>query len=161
MSYPFENLTPEKFQHFCQALLTKEFPNTQCLPVAQPDGGRDAIQWHFFEPKNTFVMFQVKFVREPNRIDDIHKWLLSIIEQEAPKVKKQIPEGVKQYVLITNIPGTAHPGAGSIDIANTTLAQILGIPAVCWWRDDLSRRLDNSWDLKWAYPELMTGPDLL
>lgn len=43
MSYPFENLDPEKFQHFCQALLTKEFPNMQCFPVAQPDGGRDAI----------------------------------------------------------------------------------------------------------------------
>ena len=32
---------------------------------------------------------------------------------------------------------------------------------MCWWRDDLSRRLDNAWDLKWIYSELMTGPDLI
>jgi hypothetical protein len=69
--------------------------------------------------KVLFVMFQVKYVREPNSIDEPHKWLLSIIEQEAPKVKKQIPEGAKQYILISNIRGTAHAGAGSIDAART------------------------------------------
>jgi hypothetical protein len=37
----------------------------------------------------------------------------------------------------------------------------LGVPAQCWWRDDLSRRLDNAWDLKWVYPALMTGSDLI
>lgn len=161
MRYPFENLTPEKFQQFAQALLAKEFPNVQCFPVAQPDGGRDAIQLHFFEQKPGFIMFQVKFVRTPESIDEPHKWLLSIIEQEAPKVKKQIPKGARQYVLLTNVRGTAHPGSGSIDVANKTLTEAVGIPAVCWWRDDLCRRLDSSWDLKWAYPELMTGPDLI
>jgi len=45
MDYPFENLTPEKFQLFCQALLVREYPSVQCLPVAQPDGGRDAVYW--------------------------------------------------------------------------------------------------------------------
>ncbi len=161
MNYPLENLTPEKFQQFAQALLTKEFPNVQCFPVAQPDGGRDAMQMRFYEGRASFVMFQVKFVRTPESNHEPHKWLLSIIENEAPKVKKQLREGVKQYVLITNVSGTAHPDSGSIDIANKTLTQALGIPSVCWWRDDLCRRLDSSWDLKWAYPELMTGPDLI
>lgn len=32
---------------------------------------------------------------------------------------------------------------------------------MCLWREDLSRRLDTTWDLKWVYPELMTGPDLI
>ncbi len=32
---------------------------------------------------------------------------------------------------------------------------------MCWWRDDLSRRLDDAWSLKWVYPEVMTGPDFL
>ncbi len=161
MNYPLENLTPEKFQQFAQALLAKEFPNVQCFPVGQPDGGRDAIQVQFFEKKPGFVMFQVKFVRAPESIYEPHKWLLSIIEQEAPKVKKQIPQGARQYVLLTNVRGTAHPHSGSIDVANKMLVEALGIPAVCWWRDDLCRRLDSSWDLKWSYPELMTGPDLI
>ena len=81
--------------------------------------------------------------------------------REAPKVKKLIPAGARQYVLMTNVPGTAHPESGSIDSVNKLLSKELGIPAVCWWRNDLNRRLDDAWDLKWTYPELMTGPDLI
>ncbi|HEY1269156.1 MAG TPA: NTPase (NACHT family)-like protein [Candidatus Binatia bacterium] len=119
------------------------------------------MQWTFEMTKEAFIMFQVKFVRKPSEIEEPHKWLLSIIEQEAPKVKNQIKEGAKQYILLTNLSGTAHPGTGAIDAANKMLTKALGIPAVCWWRDDLNRRLDNAWDLKWSYPELMTGPDLI
>jgi hypothetical protein len=35
MDYPLENLGPERFQEFCQALLMKEHPSLQCFPVAQ------------------------------------------------------------------------------------------------------------------------------
>ena len=65
------------------------------------------------------------------------------------------------FVLMTNISGTAHPDVGSIDIINNLLTKELGIPSICLWRNDLNRRLDNAWNLKWAYPELMTGPDLI
>ena len=41
------------------------------------------------------------------------------------------------------------------------LARDISIESVCWWRDDLNRRLDSAWELKWTYPELMTGPDLI
>jgi hypothetical protein len=64
-------------------------------------------------------------------------------------------------MLLTNIPGTAHLNAGSIDKVNETLSKTIGVTSKCWWRDDINRRLDNSWDLKWVYPELMTGPDLI
>jgi hypothetical protein len=43
MSYHFEELGDERFQQLCQAILTCAFPNVQCLPVSQPDGGRDAF----------------------------------------------------------------------------------------------------------------------
>lgn len=43
MDYLFENLGPERFQHLSQALLAREHRDVQCFPVAQPDGGRDAI----------------------------------------------------------------------------------------------------------------------
>lgn len=164
MDYPFENLNPEKFQQFCQALLTKEFRDVQCFPVAEPDGGRDALSYEVFtdgEHRKDFIMFQVKFVRKPFAETDPHRWLVNILEKEVPKVKRQIPKGAKQFFLLTNIPGTAHPEVGSIDKVNEILRRELEVPSTCWWRDDLSRRLDNAWDLKWVYPELMTGPDLI
>lgn len=133
----------------------------QCLPVAQPDGGRDAMQWLFLEQTKEFVMFQVKFVRQLNADQEPHKWIQKIMAEEAPKVRKQIHRGAKKYVLITNVHGTAHPDTGSIDSINSLLTKELGIPSMCWWRNDLNRRLDAAYDLKWIYPELMTGPDLI
>lgn len=161
MDYPFENLDPESFQKFCQALLTKEFPNVQCFPVAQSDGGRDAVSYLSDDDERGFIMYQIKFVRQPLAEPDPHKWLTGILKEEAPKLKSQVPKGAKRYVLITNVKGTAHPEAGSIDKVTQLLRNNLSVPAQCWWRDDLISRLDNAWDLKWVYPQLMTGPDLI
>jgi hypothetical protein len=161
MDYPFENLNPEKFQEFAQALLAKEFPDSQCLPVAQPDGGRDILTYEREARSQTFSVYQVKYVRRPFAEKNTHKWLLEIIKSEAPKVKALIEKGAKEFILVTNISGTAHPDVGSIDQMNKLLESELGIPSRCWWRDDLSRKLDDAWNLKWAYPELMTGPDLI
>ena len=161
MDYPFENLDPETFQQFCQALLLRSFSDLQCFPVAQPDGGRDAVSYIHIEGALDFAMFQVKFVRKPLAVGDPHAWLLDVIRSEAPKVAQQIPKGAKQFVLLTNVPGTGHPASGSIDQAHALLSSALSIPAQVWWRDDLSRRLDDAWDIKWAYPQLFTGPDLL
>ena len=41
------------------------------------------------------------------------------------------------------------------------LEEHIPIPAQAWWRDDLDRRLDDAWDLKFSYPALFSGPDLL
>jgi hypothetical protein len=163
MDYQYENLGPEHFQEICQSLLLKEFPRTQCFPVAQPDGGRDAIAYplFYYTKENEFIVFQVKFVRDPNAIVDSHKWLTDILKEEAPKLKKLIPKGAREYFLITNVRGTAHPEVGSIDTAHRILNDALDIPAQCWWRLDLNRRLDNAFDLKWAHPEILTGPDML
>lgn len=51
--------------------------------------------------------------------------------------------------------------SGSIDKVSKIFEEEIDIPSTCWWRDDLSRRLENALQLKWAYPELMTGTDLL
>ncbi len=161
MDYPLENLSPEKFQLFCQALLARGFPNLQCMPVGQPDGGRDAIRYAPSSGKLGFAVYQVKFARAPHSEKDLHKWIHGIVEEEGPKVKRLVAVGAKHYVLLTNVPGTAHLEAGSIDSVNELLTQQLGISSVCWWRNDICRRLDDAWNLKWAYPELMTGPDLI
>jgi hypothetical protein len=92
---------------------------------------------------------------------DPHKWLIRILEAESSKVEALIPEGAEQFYLITNVPGTAHLHSGAIDKVNAILRESVSVPAQCLWRDDLNRRLDNAWDLKWTYPELMTGIDML
>jgi len=164
MDYPFENLGPERFQQFAQALIAQQFPDVQCFPVGQPDGGRDAI--HYLSQVSAsgaqaFVMYQVKFVRQPQKVEGPVDWLREKIQGEAPKVQAQVGRGVAKYVLMTNLPGTAHPGAGSIDRIQEVLAESISVPSVVWWRDDLARRLDSSWSLKWTYPELLTGSDFL
>jgi hypothetical protein len=161
LDYPLENLDPERFQQICQALLIREHPDVQCFPVAQPDAGRDAISYVFSRRNGKFVVYQVKFARRPLADVDPHKWLMAIAEDEAPKISALIPKGATKYYLITNVPGTAHADSGSIDKLNRLLSKTMGVPSVCWWRDDLNRRLDDAWSIKWAYPDLMTGPDFL
>jgi hypothetical protein len=161
MDYQFENLNPERFQEFCQSLLLMSFPKLQCFPVAQPDGGRDAIAFHAQAPRPQFIVFQVKYVRNPQAEQDPHNWLTRTVSEEAPKLRELIPMGAIEFVLLTNIAGTAHLNAGAIDKVQKILREKITIPAQCWWRADLSRRLDTAWNLKWSYPELLTGIDML
>jgi hypothetical protein len=161
MPYPYENLDPERFQQLCQTLLVREFPNTQCFPVAQRDGGRDAVSLSMYRNSGEFFVFQVKFVRNIHAINDSHKWLLDVLEDEAPKIASLIPKGASRYYLLTNVPGTAHLNHGSIDRVSELLKKHVQVPSMCWWKDDLDRRLDGAWDLKWKYPEVMSGSDFL
>jgi len=129
--------------------------------VGQPDGGRDAISVYAEDQGERFMVFQVKFARNPLGETDPHKWLVAIMEEELPKVKRLVNQGASQYLLLTNIPGTAHLDSGSIDRLNALMSKEIRVPFQCWWRNDINRRLDNSWSLKWVYPDLMTGPDFL
>lgn len=160
-SYQYEQLNDQSFQHLCQSLLLKAFPDLQCLPVGQPDGGRDAFVRLFRAAPVTdrFMLFQVKFVK--SQPTDVRKWLLKILKGELPKIKKQMESGAERFVLVTNAAGSAHSGTGSIDKLQELLDEHIPVPAQAWWRDDLDRRLDNSWDLKLLYPALLSGADLL
>jgi hypothetical protein len=155
--YLFEQLDPERFQHLAQAVLAKAFPDLQCLPVGQPDGGRDAIRW-VEGPSGKFIGYQVKFVRRPQDRGEVLDWLAETMERESKKVSRLQKRGMARYVLVTNAAGTAHMESGSIDRAQQILDG-LDVPAICWWRDDISRRLDDAWDIKWMYPDLWTGLD--
>ncbi len=126
-----ETLGPERFQQMCQALLAKEHPRVQCFPVAQPDGGRDAVMYYPEGGGDKFLVFQVKYARKPLAETDPHKWLMAIVEGEAPKVRELIPRGAVRYVLITNVPGTAHLEKGSIDKLNKILEDNLALPSSC------------------------------
>ena len=162
-SYQYEQLNDESFQHLSQSLLVKEFPGLQCFPVGQPDGGRDAIV-RFYEgaPNATkFILFQVKFARRELSPREARDWLMRTLRDELPKVRKQIGEGAARFVLVTNVAGSGHSKVGSVDKLQALLEEMIPIPAQAWWRDDIDRRLDDAWDLKFAHPALFSGTDLL
>ena len=161
-SYQYEQLNDESFQQLSQSLLVREFPGLQCFPVGQPDGGRDAIVRYEGARKATgFILFQVKFARHELSPPEARDWLLRTLRHELPKVRKQMEKGAEHFVLVTNVPGTAHHEAGSIDKLQALLKELIPIPAQAWWRGDLDRRLDDAWDLKFTYPALFSGTDLL
>ena len=161
MNYPLENLGPDRFQEICQALLVKEFPNVQCFPIAQSDGGRDAVLFYAEGRHSDFIVYQIKYVQKPLNEQRPHKRISKFVKDESPKIAKLIAQGAKKYVLITNIPGTAIPESGSIDTVQELLDRYIEIPAQCFWRDDINRRLDDAWDIKWSYPEVLNGPDIV
>jgi hypothetical protein len=161
MDYLFENLDDKRFQEFCSTLVSKEFSNVQSLPVGQPDGGRDVLSYSMTSSKKGFIVFQVKYVRNPKSIKDVHKWLVDTMKDEIPKVKTLIPKGAISYYLITNVNGTAHLDSGSIDKMNSFLEQEISIPSVCWWRDDLCRLVEKDPIFKWSFPQIINGQDML
>ncbi|RWK59262.1 hypothetical protein [Mesorhizobium sp.] len=161
MRYNLEALGDERFQQFAQALLVKQFPTLQCLPVGQPDGGRDAFSrtWNR-AGTGGFVAFQVKYTRDPST-REARDVIASVVETEASKVASLISQGATSYYLITNVSGTSHPKTGSIDKVNKQLTDALGIETHCWWRDDIESRVDGQPAIKWSYPEIIRATDLL
>ena len=161
MDYIYENLGFERFQEFCHSIVNKEFPGAQAFPVGQPDGGRDSVAFSMSSTKKEFIVFQVKFVRNPNKIRNVHKWLVDTISKEVDKINKLIPKGATKYYLLTNVNGTAHPDFGSKDKLNKILEENISIPSMCWWRDDLSGKINFDPMFKWSFPEILNGQDIL
>ncbi|WP_219602197.1 hypothetical protein, partial [Nonomuraea indica] len=161
--FHYERSDPERFQQLCQALIVAEFPGVACYPVGQRDGGRDALQFADPQGGTKSRLFQVKFVREPGKIEDTHKWLEGVVAEEAAKVATLISRDyeVHEYILITNVPGTSYLDSGTMDRANSLLSAALPVPARMWWRDDLDRRCEANARISWAYPEILRGTDVL
>ncbi len=159
MDYHYEALDEHGFQKLCQALLVAKHPDTQCLPVRQPDGGRDAYLPQF-KPQDGFVVFQVKYTEEPST-KSARQVVEQAIQTEQSKVHQLIKRGATRYYLLTNVSGTAHLDTGSIDTAEALLKDTFEIPSQVWWRDDLDRRLDTSEDIKWAFSQILKASDLL
>lgn len=157
MDYNYESLLDERFQMFCQSLIVRQYPNLQCMPTRMPDGGRDAIS---VGSNKSALIFQVKYARNPAKVPNAADWMIEALEKEIPKVKHlQERSKIERYIVVTNMPSSSHLDAGSVDRAQKYLDDNLTIPAQCWWRDELDRRLDNAFDLKLKYPDLLTGVD--
>lgn len=156
MDYDIEALGDDRFQKLCQSILTATYPNVQCLPVNQPDGGRDA----FARSEGGVIIFQVKFSRNPSNRSE-RDAVEALISSEKSKVAGLVAKGATSYVLLTNVSGTSHLDAGSIDRTQAELSAAFGIPAMCWWRDDIERRIEAIDGLIWRYPELLRSTDFL
>lgn len=108
MTYIYENLGDERFQQLCQAVLTTEQSNLQCLPVGQPDGGRDALIRRFsLGTRQDATIFQVKYSKNPG-LKDERDVIEDLIKTEAAKIGKLKEHGLQNYYLLTNVSGTSH-----------------------------------------------------
>ncbi|MBY2937564.1 NACHT domain-containing protein [Rhizobium leguminosarum] len=165
--YHYDTLGDERFQELCQALISASFPNAQCLPVGQPDGGRDAYLQRILRAHRTastvrdLIVFQVKYVRSAADTRSERDMIEDLIKSEGPKINRLKALGMSKYYLLTNVKGTSHLGTGSIDRVNETLSKAFDVEAFCWWRDDLDRRLDGQASIKWSYPDILKATDLL
>ncbi len=160
MRYLYEALDGVRFQKLVQSLVVKEHPDVQCLPAPQPDGGRDAFYYIDISEKREFVVFQVKFTENPKSKDE-RDLISDVIRSEKAKVKELVEKGAVKFLLVTNVSGTSYPDSGSIDQANSELADEFGIPSGVWWRDDIDRRLDGHSDIKWSFSDILAAPDVL
>ena len=158
MHYDYEQFTPDRFQEFCQSLIVREYSGAQCYPVGQKDGGRDAFLPS--GPEGT-VVFQIKFRRDRLRGEDIFATMKLAIDGEIPKVERLAARGATKYIIATNLVGTSALDVGSMDKVQEYLDLNLPLPGQVWWRRDLDARLNNAYDLKWVYSEIITGPDML
>jgi hypothetical protein len=154
--YLYEESDPERFQQLCQALLLEDFPDLQCFPVGQPDGGRDGSTSGRKDPAPTTVL-QVKFKRRDEVTDDAAAWMIEALEGERPKIERLADGGTARYLVATNARGTASLDGGSIDRVQHWIDDTLPIPGRVMWRDDIDRRLERSLELQWRYPEVLTG----
>lgn len=159
MKYPLENLGHERFQQLCQALLGKCYPNVKCFPVGQADGGRDAIVPDNYD--ESFTIYQVKFVSQPQKRSNHASWLKQTLLAESNKIKNLVDRGATNFILMTNAPGTGSLERGSIDQIDEALNLSIDISSQCWWRDDIERRLDDAWNIKWAFPEVLNNYDII
>lgn len=157
----FEALGHERFQRFCQSLLSYEKPDVQAFEVGNQDGGRDASAGNPREDGVEYVIFQVKQVRRPDPLDDPIKWIEKTLKGEMPRIEELIESGATSYQLMTNAIGTPHRHVGSVDKVAKHLREALPIPASCWWRNDLLIRLAKHHELRWGYPELLNAADIL
>lgn len=157
-NYHFESLGPEGFQQLCQSIISALNPNAVCYPLGMSDGGRDAAVVDAKTGKK--IVYQVKYLRDPSS-KDARRVVLDTIRTESEKIALLREQGFEEYYLLTNAQGSGKPGVGSIDAAEVLLSSGLDIPAHCWWRDDLSMRLNNLPEIKWSFIDLIKGGDII
>jgi hypothetical protein len=158
----YERLGDHDFQLLINALLTARFTDFVPLPLRQADGGRDGIQR--VAPEQTLV-YQVKWSVHGTQKNPV-SWLDATVLGEEDNLKRLAKEGVRRYVLVTNVPSTGKAGTGAFDQLNSKLdahAKRLGFEQIsCFWREAVDGMVDGSpTEIKWQYADMLAGWDLM
>ncbi|MDQ0121044.1 hypothetical protein J2T22_004257 [Pseudarthrobacter defluvii] len=107
----------------------------------------------------------MKWVRDQREERDPVKWLKDIIKAEEANLRRMQGRGTLEWLLVTNVPGTAHEDSGRIDRLNAHLlaeGKRLGLKMRAWWRNEVSRAVDSApQELKFAYPDMLVGADII
>ena len=156
--YLYERLGDHDFQQLIGALLTLRYTDYRPMPLRQSDGGRDGIN------KSTGAVYQVKWSVNGREKDPV-PWLETVIKGELDNLKRLAKEGVKKYILVTNLSSTGQPGKGTFDKLDLRLAQYsktVGMDIECLWREAIDVMVDSApTETKWAYAEMLAGWDLI
>ena len=160
--YLFERLGDHDFQQLVGALLADQFPGFIPMALRQADGGRDGLRR---DEAGRVLIYQVKWSVNGKEKDPV-SWLEQVVRDEEDNLRRLAAEGVRRYALVTNVPSTAKPEAGTFDMLNQRLeahAKAFGFDEMtCFWREALNGWVDNSpTDTKWAYAEMLAGWDLV
>lgn len=162
--YRFEDLTDTTFQEMVQAVLLHLHPDLSLPPVRQPDGGHDAFQLQDDTGVKIFSA-QVKWVKDQRQERDPVKWLEDVVKKEERNLRRMASQGTREWLLVTNVQGSSHPEVGMMDRLNTVLtreSRRLKIKMRAWWRNELSRAVDNApSETKFAYLDMLTGADIV
>lgn len=159
--YLYERLTPNDFQLLVNAVMPHAFPGYRPLPLGQSDGGRDGIA----EADGKTLVVQVKWSSAGHHKDAV-SWLAGVVRGEEANLRRLAREGVRRYVLVTNVQSTGRPGRGTFDRLVDKFEQYekeYGFESMtCIWREGLDGFLDSTPDaVKWAYADVLAGWDLV
>lgn len=160
--YLYERLGPQDFQQLVSALLTNNFSDYVPMALGQADGGRDGLRK---DEAGRALVYQVKWSADVKRKDSV-SWLDQVVRSEADNLRRLAAEGVRRYVLVTNVPSTAKQESGAFDRLQAKLdgyAKDFGYEDVtCIWREGLNAFVDNApVETKWTYAEMLAGWDLV
>ncbi|CPR93237.1 large ATP-binding protein [Mycobacteroides abscessus] len=160
--YLYERLGDQDFQQLVSALLANQFPNYIPMALRQADGGRDGLRKL---DASKVMVYQVKWSVNGKEKDPV-SWLDSVVKSEEASLRRLAEQGVRNYVLVTNVGSTAKPESGTFDRLNKKLeehAKNFGFDQMTpIWREALDPWVDNApTETKWAYAEMLAGWDLV
>lgn len=160
--YLYERLGDHDFQQLVSALLAIQFPDYRPMALRQTDGGIDGLR--NIDPK-TLLIYQVKWSVSGTEKNPV-SWLDAVVKKELSNLRQLAKDGVRNYVLVTNVASTAKPKTGTFSQLNQKLkehATNVGFDQItCIWREALNPWVDNAPDsTKWAYADMLAGWDLI
>lgn len=160
--YLYERLGDHDFQQLVSALLADQFPDYIPMALRQADGGRDGLRK---VDASRVLIYQVKWSVSGTQKDPV-RWLDQIVRSEEANLRRLADQGVRHYILVTNVGSTAKPESGTFDQVDKRLdahAREFGYEQMtCIWREALNPWVDNApTETKWAYADMLAGWDLV